>query len=266
MKSLLLAPLVAAVFTMNAGAALIAYQDGSHGLGGNVSYQGWNRVTLTAYNPTTNPTSTTNNNAVTPGNNNTRPYNFHNLQNAWVGPIASNLGTGTSNLNKTSGYGYIASGSLHQGAQTNDILPGGSFTVSGTTISGIQTLIFQISATDRNEAIFSAGGVPTLTIGGGVLTAEEADFSRLYGTIDNFVGTGQQAQDLDFYTFQWDLSGLVIPDGASYSVAWTGLVNSGIYELQVNQSDIFTQVVPEPSTGLLGAGALCLAFIRRRRA
>ncbi len=254
MKSLFLAPLAAAVFTMNAGAALIAYQDGTHGLTGNVTYEGWDQLNNVRINNT----------ATTPGNNATRPYGFNNLTNAWTSTLASNQGTGTSVLNKSGGYGYIASGSLHQGANSNAVLPGGNFTITGTTMSGIQTLIFQIKATDRNEAVFNAGGLPTLSINGGLLLP--SDYSSLYGTIDNYSGSGVTAQDMDFYAFQWDLTGVVIPNGASYSIGWQGLSNSGIFELQVNQGDVFAAAVPEPSTGLLGAGALCLAFIRRRRA
>ncbi len=248
------AVLAATLISQSAGAALVSFQTGGtlvpgNTLTGNVTYEGWDDLT----------TSRINNDPVVAGQNNTRPYGFHSLTNAWSATIASNLGSGSSVLGKTGGYGYIAGGSLHQGVSTFSLVPGGDFFISGTTVTGIETLVFQIRGTNRSEMLFDTS--PTLTIGSLTLPS---DFSVLYQTIDNYSTGGFGNQDMDWYAFQWDLTGVTIPDGSAYSINWTGLANSGIFELQVNQGDTFVQVIPEPASALLLS--LCpFTLLRRRR-
>lgn len=238
-------------------AALFAFQSGNTlnsgtPLSGTVTTEGWDNLT----------TGRITNNPSTPGDNTTRPYGYHNLSNAWTGaPIVSNIGSqaGSSVLNKSGGYGYIATSSLHQGQSGGGILPGGNFSIAGTAIASLQTIIFQIKATDRNENIFNA--LPTLSINS--VSQGNADDSMLYQTIDNY-SAGFGGQDMDWYAFQWDLRTLNLTGGESFSINWTGLSNSGIYELQINQGSAYTQVIPEPSSlALLGLGAL--PFLRRKR-
>lgn len=240
-------PVQAALFTFQSGSSLVA----GNSLGGTVTYEGWDNLT----------TARINNNPTTVGDNTTRPYGYHNLANAWTGPaIVSNLGSGTSSLSKSGGYGYIAGGSLHQGASTGAVIAGGNFTLSSSAILGLQTLLFQIQATDNAGSVFDT--LPTLTIGTSTLSANY--FSGIYAT-ETTTGMGG-AQNKNSYAFQWDLTGLTINQGDALTVNWTGIANSGIYQLQLNQGTSFAQVVPEPSSALLGAAALGFTLIRRRRA
>lgn len=246
--ALLLAPLCSQ-------GALIAFQTGAtlvpgNSLAGTVTHEGWDTLNTTRLN----------NDPVVTGDNTTRPYGWHNLTNGWSSSIASNVGSGTATLNKTGGYGYVASSSVHQGASTFAVIPGGDFVISGTTITSLETLVFQIVATNREDEIFHT--LPQLVIGSDTFSP---DFIALHDRIDNFTA-GFGGQDLDSYAFQWDLSGATIADGASFSILWTGLANSGIYELQLNQGDSFAQVVPEPSAALLATLAGSAFILRRRRA
>lgn len=252
-------PLVAGVAllatTLSSSAALFSFQSGQSlvagtSLTGTVTYEGWDNLT----------TGRIDNSPAVAGDNTTRPYGFHSLTNGWSATIAPNLGTSnTSTLNKTSGYGYIAGSSLHQGVGSGAIAAGGNFVVNTSAMTGLQTLVFQVQATDRNENVFWFS--PVLTFGA---TTVVPQYSSLYATVDNFIG-GANAQDQDSYAFQWDLTSYAIPAGTPLSVSWTGLTNSGIYQLQLNQGDTFAQVVPEPGmAGLLGLSLL--GFLRRRRA
>lgn len=246
--TLLLAPLCSqgALISFHTGASLVP----GNALGGTVTHEGWNTLNTTRLN----------NNPVVTGDNSTRPYGWHNLTNAWSTTIASNAGSGTSAFGKTGGYGYVAGSSVHQGASTFAVIPGGNFFISGTTITNLETLVFQIVATNREDEIFHT--LPQLVIGSDTFSP---DFIALHDRVNDF-SAGFGGQDLDSYAFQWDLSGATIADGASFSILWTGLANSGIYELQLNQGDSFAQVVPEPSAALLATLAGSAFILRRRRA
>lgn len=242
-------------------------------LTGTVTYEGWNNLT-TARIPNNNATG-----GPEAGGTSTRPYGNHNNTAGWYlwawdegtetyintgvrSTIASNLGAGTSTLWKSSGYGYVAGSSIHQGFPGFTIAPAGNFTLTGSAITGLENVIFQIQATNRDGEIFAA--LPTLTIGS---TTLDADYFSLFAKIENYSTGGFGDQDMDFYAFQWDLSGLSISEGDSFSINWTGLANSGIFGMQLNQGDTFLQVVPEPSTWLLlGLGLTIFLIMRRRRA
>lgn len=243
---------------------------GGNSLSGNVTYEEWDQLTTARINnssPTGGPSA---------GAASTRPYGSHNNTAGWYiwawdsgagayvntgvpSTIASNLGSGTSTLWKSSGYGYIASSSLHQGLGGFAVVPGGDFTITGSAMEGLETVVFQIQATDRDEVVFA--NLPTLTIGSTTLAA---DYSSLFATIEAYSTGGFGDQDMDYYAFQWDLSGLTISEGETFAIDWTGLANSGIYAMQLNQGDTFVQVVPEPSTGLLVGMGLGLVILRRR--
>ncbi|MCU0796651.1 MAG: PEP-CTERM sorting domain-containing protein [Akkermansiaceae bacterium] len=246
--SLFLSPLSApaALISFHTGATLVS----GNSLSGTVTHEGWDTLNTTRIN----------NSPVVTGQNATRPYGWHNLTNAWTSTIASNVGSGSSVFGKTGGYGYVAGSSVHQGAATFTVLPGGNFFLSGTTITDLETLVFQIVATNRDDVVFNT--LPQLAIGAQTFSP---DFIALHNRIDNF-STGFGGQDMDSYAFQWDLSGATIADGAAFSLTWTGLANSGIYEMQLNQGTSMVQVVPEPSTALLGLLAATGFAFRRRRA
>ncbi len=252
-KTIVFSITLAAVSHLSTEAALIAFQSGETLVPGNqltgaVTYEGWDDLN----------TGRIDNTATTPGDNATRPYGFHNMTNAWNATLDSNLGTGDSTLWKSGGYGYIASGSLHQGVPNNTINPGGDFEIASLAIDDLETFVFQIDATDRAGDVFDQ--FPTLTFGATTLSA---DFSWRFSSVLQAGGMGGP-QNRDSYAFQWDLTGQSIAAGTTLTVNWTGLTNSGIYELQINQGSAFTQVVPEP--GVLGlAGLAVLGLCRRSR-
>ncbi|RYD27283.1 MAG: PEP-CTERM sorting domain-containing protein, partial [Verrucomicrobiaceae bacterium] len=148
-----------------------------------------------------------------------------------------------------------------QGAGVGGTPPGGTFTISSTAISGVQTYLLLIQATDNAGLTFS--GVPTLSFGSTTLAAS---FSS--GVYANEVITtgGGGTQNNSSFAFQWDLTGQGIAEGTALTASWTGIANSSIYQIQANQGTNFAQVVPEPSAALLGCAAIGLTMIRRRRA
>jgi hypothetical protein len=243
----LILPTQAALYSFQSGASLVP----GNSLTGTVTYEGWDNLT----------TSRINNSPLTAGNNATRPYSYHNLTNGWSESIPSNLGDGPSTLFKSSGLGYIASGSLHQGLSSNEVIAGGNFSVTSSAILGTETFIFLIQASTNGGQVFDS--LPTLTIGSTTLPANY--FSGVYESTPLVPGPGGQQYN-NSYAFQWDLRGLSINEGESLITQWTGISNSGIYQLQIHQGTTFAQVVPEPSSALLGATVLSLTLIRRRRA
>ena len=69
--------------------------------------------------------------------------------------------------------------------------------------------------------------------------------------------------------FQWDLRSISEPI-TSFEITWSNNNHAQIYALQLDQSDIFTQVIPEPSSYFLMTFGLACLFaitrIRQRRA
>lgn len=93
-----------------------------------------------------------------------------------------------------------------------------------------------------------------------------ADFSALLargynGSIE--VPSGDEEIWINLYGFQWDLSEYT--NITSYVITFTPVEHSTVYALQLDQSDVFTQAVPEPSTWLLlGLGVTALLVFRNR--
>lgn len=270
-----------AAFSSTARADFLAVQNGGslipgNSLSGEVTYERWTNLNTTS---TPNPNAT---GGPTPGPNSTRPYGTHGSTAGWYNwvwdevsgtyisaspaTIAANLGSGTSTVWKSSGYGYL-SGSIHQGFPGYDIVAGGNFTMRMDAIAGLETLVFQIEATDRGGSATELGVVfsqlPTLTIGSMTLSA---DYQALVDAQMNYSSGGFGVQNMQYWAFQWDLRDLSIEEGADFAINWTGVTNSGIFGLQVNQGDTFAQVVPEPSTyAMIALGLAIVAWKARRR-
>ena len=261
------------VLPLTLQAQFIDFQSGGtlvngNSLSGTVTNEGWDQLNTTRI---SNPNATGGPSA---GGSSTRPYGSHNNTAGWYNwvwdgsayvattpsTIASNLGSGSSTLWKSSGYGYVGGESIHQGLPSASIIPGGNFEVESLAIADLETLVFQVNATDRAGDVFSA--FPTLSFGS---TTISADFSSLYLQVYKGISFGE-AQYYNYYAFQWDLSDYVFAGGESLSINWTGLTNSGVFGLQLNQGDTFVQVVPEPSTWvMLLAGVGVVAYLKRRR-
>lgn len=194
--------------------------------------------------------------------NNGLPYGSHNDTSAWKETLPANLGAGTAVLFKTGGYGYIASESLHQGFPGTAILPGGTFTVTDTAIANLKTIIFQIQATDREGQVFAENGLPVLIWDGGQV---EADFSALYAKEYHGESFGFD-QYLESWAFQWNVYELGITEGSYITIQWTGVTNSGIFALQLDQSDGMAQAVPEPAhyASILAGWLVALLLLRRK--
>lgn len=164
---------------------------------------------------------------------------FGTAANAWS-TSAVGVGTASAMLNKISGSGYIG-GSFMYTASVN----GGFRLYDDSPQASLQTVVFQGAISD----VFNA--VPKLNYNGGTQAIEPV-FSTIVA--------GSPYPDR---AWQWDLSGVV---GAitSYEILFDGHFASNSLRLDTGSS--FAQVIPEPSAGLLGAAAMGLAFIRRRRA
>jgi hypothetical protein len=71
----------------------------------------------------------------------------------------------------------------------------------------------------------------------------------------------------NLYGFQWDLSSYT--NIASFYISFEMVEHSTVFAMQLNQSDVFAQVIPEPSTWAMAASGLAMMAIygsRRRRA
>lgn len=162
--------------------------------------------------------------------------NFGTAANAWS-TSAAGVGTASAMLNKVSGSGYIG-GSFLYTAGTD----GGFRVYDDSPQASLKTIIFQGN--------ISADFAPVLNINGGSQALVPA-FSAVAAA-----GTYPDR------AWQWDLSSA--GSITSYEILFEGHV--AITSLKIDTGSQYTALIPEPSTSLLGAAAMGLAFIRRRRA
>ncbi|GHC61060.1 PEP-CTERM sorting domain-containing protein [Roseibacillus persicicus] len=170
----------------------------------------------------------------------------------WPAPVSPNVAgsTGDATFNKTSGGGYFATNSFYDGGNSGSLV-----VESSNPVANLATIVFQI---DMGASSFAS--TPQLLVNGTDLYP--ADLSATYAG-DYTYSFGGPATATNNFVFQWDLSGVTDPI-TSYQVQWETAPHSLIYELQVDSSDNFVAVIPEPSTALLTlfAGS---ALLRRRR-
>lgn len=270
-----------ALSSLSAQAGFVSVHTGEsfvqgNSLSGTVTYEGWDQLDtsrISNTNATGGPAA---------GGPSTRPYGNHNNTAGWYNwvynagtsayepttpaTISSNLGSGSSSLWKSSGYGYVASSSVHQGLPGFQVVAGGDFTMALSSIADLETIVFQIMATDREGTLLEVGEVfdtmPTLTYGATTLAA---DYSAIVDTQFGYSTGGFGDQNMVYWGFQWDLSGENIAAGTDVTIDWTGLANSGIFALQLNQGTEFTQVIPEPGAMGLLLFAFSAVMLRRKR-
>ncbi|MES2660086.1 MAG: PEP-CTERM sorting domain-containing protein [Verrucomicrobiota bacterium] len=163
---------------------------------------------------------------------------FGTAANPWGSAVTPDAGAASAVLNKTDGSGYIGGAFLYTAGTS------GSFSISDTSsIASLATIVLQGRISDPLTTM-------VLNYNGGS-QALPADFS--------VVVAGSPYPDR---AWQWDLSG--ISGITSYEILYSG--HHAATTLSVTTGDTFLQVIPEPSTAVLGVAALGLTFIRRRRA
>ncbi|MEO5917771.1 MAG: PEP-CTERM sorting domain-containing protein [Luteolibacter sp.] len=160
---------------------------------------------------------------------------------AWGAPAAPTSGTSSAVFNKVSGYGYMSgSGFMYTAGEE------GFFSITDSSpLASLQTIVLQGGISDPFASI------PVLNYNGGS-QAIAADYFSVF--------TGSTYPDR---VWQWDLSAIAGPI-TSYEIQFSG--HFAATSLTIDTSDSYLQVIPEPSTGLLGIAAIGLTLIRRRRA
>jgi len=176
--------------------------------------------------------------------------------NAWPAPIGSNQsGSGDANLDKIAGTsGYLTSASTNAIYSFNSL---GTFLLSDATpVSGLSTILAQVSSTgDIGASAFQLdynGGNQNLAP-----TYSQLIFS---GPVSTSFGPATKY----VWAYQWDVSSLGVTD---FTATWnTAAPHDLTFGARLDQSNTFSQVVPEPTTSLLvGLGAAAVLFFRRRK-
>jgi hypothetical protein len=175
--------------------------------------------------------------------------------------------------NGAAGGPYVGSSSLYFGGFSSDLnVDGGTIAVvDSTPVANLANIVFQIQIGEALTFDFYNGVLPTLsyTTGSGTVSTISATNWTYLERYDNgtvTVPTGEETVYINTYALQWDLSG-VTEDITGFSISLTGVQHAQIYAMQLDQSDTYVQVVPEPTAGTLaGLGAVALALRRRRRA
>ncbi|QBG48299.1 PEP-CTERM sorting domain-containing protein [Verrucomicrobia bacterium S94] len=201
------------------------------GLSGNTLYDGWDGLTSAQY----------------PG------YGSYPGSGAWPGPMVANeAGSNGGELAKISGTGYAGGSSLYSPA-------GGVFEVSqDSVVADLETIVFAVGYGAGTSASFTNG--PTLTINGStVIGAADSTFNL--GSYNDTIGGFEVTLTTD--VFQWDLSSLG-ETVTSFSISYDVGEHAQQYGLQLEQSDTYTEAIPEPATMVLIGGAGGALFMLRR--
>lgn len=173
--------------------------------------------------------------------------------NAWPAAIAGNPGsTLSATFNKVSGGGYFASSSLYDAGTSGTFVVG-----DASPLLNLSNVVFQADA----GSAFAAA--PLLTINGSGASVSPTYSATSTGSY--FGGFGGPPAPTTNYAWQWDLSAYAGTIN-SYEIHWSTTPHGTIYQLNLDAGNSFVQAVPEPGSCLLGAAALGLIFIRRRRA
>ena len=202
---------------------------------------------------------------------------------SWASPIGSNLaGSGDAQITKTNGSGgggpFVGSESLYFGGFGNGNTFGGTLTFSDpSVVSNLKTVVFQLQYGEAfGYDFYNDNSNIQLTLqtseGSLIFSADYFALLNFYqdGTFEN-PNTGEdEPVYVNTYGYQWDFTALysTYEDFAisSYSLTFSGAQHSQVRAAQFNQSDTFTQVIPEPSTyALMALGLGLVAWKVRRR-
>lgn len=177
---------------------------------------------------------------------NQSPFNSDPALAALIADAGSTLG-GT--FEKTSGGGYFASTSIY-----NFGVPGTFAVTDPSPLGSLETVVFQM---DLGSPL---NDTPVLNFNGGT-QALAPDFQATSPGNFTFAFGGPPAPTTN-HAWQWDISAA---GATSYEIVFTTFEHGTIFQLDLAAGDTFTQVIPEPSTSLLGLAALTLTARRRRR-
>lgn len=225
-------------------------------LDGNTKSDGWD--TLTA--------------AAIPGSGGFPGYTMWNPVNSQVYSDINHRAQLTKLTNGPGGGPYFASGSIYFGGFSADLnYFGGTLAIAeNNPLAGLQTVVFQIEIGEAWTYDFYNDVLPQLSLnyGDNITLTLEADYSAILqqtwnGTVE--MPTGDEDVYINLWGLQWDLSGY--EDINSFSINFSAVQHSQIYSLRLDQSDVFTQAIPEPSIwALLILSAVVFPLLRRRRA
>lgn len=246
-------------FVCALGAALVAALAGSAhaapmdlvdpALGGNTAFDQWTNAGLTS--------------AANPG------YGAFPGSAPWPGPIGSSDG-GDAVLERlaggSSGGGpFPSGGSLYFGSFVQvPNTDGGRVAIhDATPLADLENLVLQIQIGEASGWDFFEDVLPALRIDGGsaiaptlALLLEQFDSGTFEGP------NGPEPVYINTYLLQWDLTGVAGSIG-DISIAFNAVQHAQVYQLRLDQSDVYAPV-PEPGTLLLTVvGLSVLAGVRR---
>lgn len=198
---------------------------------------------------------------------------------AWPGGIASGTldvgSSGDAQVNRL-GSGTFGGGPFPSGSSiyfgSFDItanINGGKLGVADSTpVANIKNIVLQVQIGEATGYDFFNHVLPVLNINGGAqaLAATTAITLEQFDTGTTFPAPGgPQPIYTNTYLLQWDTSAL----GAisSFSLDFNGVQHAQLYQLRLDQSDVF-QAIPEPSSvtlaGLAMLGAVGMVWKKRR--
>jgi hypothetical protein len=138
-------------------------------------------------------------------------------------------------------------------------------------LSNLQTLIFQIQIGEvLGYDFFDPTGGPALKVNGGTSLVNPV-FAGVLDRTQNGVFTSpdtglDEPVYINTWGYQWDVSAL--GPVSSFTIDFSGVTHSQVYELQLDQSSQFfsTALIPEPSglSLVMAGGALWMARRRGR--
>lgn len=187
---------------------------------------------------------------------------------AWPAPgfiASSTLDVGSNGdgglykvANGPGGGPYPVSSSIYHGgtSSTPNTLGGTLGARDATPVAGVSNIVFQLQIGEAFGHDLFNGVLPVLNYNGGsqalaALTSVQIGH-EFAGTFPDPLGGADLSLFTNTYLLQWDVTGLGI---TSIAVNFSGVQHSLVYQLQLNQSDVFVSV-PEPASVSLASLAL----------
>jgi len=182
----------------------------------------------------------------------------------WTASIAANEAgsNGGGQYVITSGNGFASGSGIY-----SPFVNSGFSVSSGAPLAGLDTIVLQVYASTGEQGI----GIlvpPSLNLNGGSQAFVATDFALVYSRFGGEFdpdGNGLVSFFNNVYAYQWDVSSFEGPI-SSFQINYVVRSHSTTYGLRLDQSDVYTQVIPEPTTAvLLGGVSLAALLLKRRR-